>query len=91
MQAYGWFAQQWAEAEGTLDYQIEGLELVIAERILEIMDKKEIHREKLAERLGIATSTLSRWIDEPSKLTVEKLLRIARALGCRLEVQIHEG
>lgn len=91
METYGWFAQQWAEAEGALDYQREGLDLSVGERILEIMEARTLSRKDLAERLGITVTTLTRWINEPSRLTAQKLLLIARALGCKLDVQITDG
>lgn len=91
MQAHGWFARQWAEAKETVDYQLEGLDLSIGERILEIMEARALSRKDLAQRLGVAVTTLSRWVNEPSRLTAHKLLLIARALGCKLEVQFTDG
>jgi DNA-binding Xre family transcriptional regulator len=91
MRAYGWFAQQWAEAEGSLDYQLEGLDLSVGERIHEILDARALSRKELADKLGITVPTLSRWVNEPSRLTAHKLLLIAHALGCQLEVRFTDG
>ncbi len=90
MEAYGWFDEQWGKARDTEEYHLEGLDLAIGEKILEILEKKEIPKEELAKRLAIAPATLSRWINEPSRLTLRKLLMISRALGCRLDVQFQD-
>jgi len=91
MQTHGWFAKEWERAKGTLEYEAESLNLSISERILAVLEDRGMSRRDLAEKLGISVRTLDRWLDEASRLTMERLLRIARALGCGVEVEIRDA
>ena len=44
MKAYGWFKEELERARDTFEYKLEGLELEVAERILQVMEEQGINR-----------------------------------------------
>lgn len=88
MKTYGWFKKEWERARDTFEYKLEGLELEVTEKILEIMEQKNITRKELAERLGVSKAAISKLFNNGSNMTLKRLLTIAEALGQELRVSL---
>jgi len=88
MKRHGWFKEEWERARDTFEYKLEGLELEVTERILEIMDQKNISRTQLAERLGVSKPAVSRLFNSGSNMTLKRLLTIAEALDQELRIDL---
>jgi transcriptional regulator with XRE-family HTH domain len=88
MKAYGWFKDEWERARDTFEYKLEGLELEVTEKILEIMEQKDISRSQLAERLGVSKAAISKLFNNGSNMTLKRLLTIAEALEQELRVSL---
>ena len=54
MKDASWFEDLHQEAENTFEYKLEGLELEITEKLLEIMEKNKVSRSQLASKLGVS-------------------------------------
>jgi len=88
MKAYGWFKKELERARDTFDYKLEGLELDVTEKILQIMEEKGVSRSELAARLGVSKAAVSKLLNNGSNMTLKRLLSIAEALGQELRVNL---
>jgi len=88
MKAYAWFKRELERARDSFDYKLEGLELEVTERILQVMEEKGISRSELAERLGVSKAAVSKLFNNGSNMTLKRLLTIAEALGQELRVNL---
>jgi ribosome-binding protein aMBF1 (putative translation factor) len=57
-------------------------------RIADVRKSKGISQRKLAEKLKVKPSTLSRWERQDANLTLDTLRKVAKALGCSIHVLI---
>lgn len=48
-----------------------------------LMDEFGVTQTELANRMGVATSSISRWFQSDGGMTLETAARIGVALGCR--------
>ncbi len=53
----------------------------VADRIRELRMKEKLSQEVLAQRIGVATNTISRWETGTYEPTLDDLERLARALS----------
>jgi transcriptional regulator with XRE-family HTH domain len=88
MKAHGWFREELERARDTFEYKLEGLELELTEKVLEIMEQKNISRSQLAELLGVSKAAVSKLFNNGSNMTLKRLLTIAEALGQDLRVDL---
>ena len=88
MKAYGWFRKALEEAEGTFEYKLEGLELEVTERILQVMQDQGITRSELAQRLNVTKAAVSKLLNDGSNMTLKRLLAVAEALNQELRVDL---
>ena len=61
--------------------------LRVGTQIASLREKKHLSQAQLAERVGMSAPNISRIENSPAQnVTLETLVKIARALGCRVEV-----
>ena len=88
MKDSSWFEDLHQEAENTFEYKLEGLELEITEKLLEIMEKNKVSRSQLASKLGVSKASISSFFKSGSNVTLKRLLKITQALDCHLAINI---
>lgn len=86
MKAYGWFKEELERARDTFEYKLEGLELEVTERILQVMQEQGITRTELARRLGVSKAAVSKLLNDGSNMTLKRLLALAEALNYELRI-----
>ena len=59
--------------------------MIISERIFEIMKEQKMSQRELSRRTGITISTISDWNTKKSNPASDKLLVISEALGVSVE------
>ncbi len=91
MKAYGWFKDLLEEAEGTFEYKLEGLELEVTERILQVMDEQGLTRSELTRRLNVSKAAVSKLLNNGSNMTLKRLLAVAEALNLELRVDLRQA
>ena len=62
------------------------LSLVILDKVCELMNEKNITNSKLARRMKISTSEVSRLLSDNRNLTIKTIAKLFYALGEELEV-----
>ena len=88
MKAYGWFKEELERARDTFEYKLEGLELEVTERILQVMQEQGITRTELARRLGVSKAAVSKLLNDGSNMTLKRLLAVAEALNYELRISL---
>lgn len=83
-----WFRDLLDEARNTLEFKLESLEIILTERILEIMEQKNISRSELAEKLNVSRAAVTKLLRNGSNLTLKRLIGIAFALESEIEIKI---
>jgi DNA-binding Xre family transcriptional regulator len=91
MKAQGWFKKEYQEAKKSFEYKLEGLEIVILEKIAEVMGKKRISKSDLAQKLGVTKQAITNLFKNGSNITLKRLLSIANVLDCEVEINIIEN
>lgn len=66
----------------------ERADITATEMICELMEKQNVSREELANRLGIRKGKLTRIFRGASKLSINEIGAIAWALGCDIPLTI---
>lgn len=90
MRHYGWFKDAHEEVKDTFEYKLEWLELNITQKILDLMEIKNITRSDLAEKLNVSKASISKLLNQGSNITVKRLLKIAEVLEYDLTVDLQE-
>lgn len=72
--------------EGDDDFLVNIVKLRVAELLAEQMQDKSLTASEVARRLGKSRAYVSRLRTGSENLTLESLVRIARAIDCRLDV-----
>ncbi len=81
---------QWTGAgEHPIEYAMAGLVVTLTDDIARIMEEQNLDREQLAERMGVSRQFVTRLLNGTSNLTLEMLLRLARALDHDLRISFH--
>jgi transcriptional regulator with XRE-family HTH domain len=88
MKALNWFKKEYEEAKDKFEFRLEGLELEITEKILELMDKRKFSKSVLAKKLNVSKSAITNLLNNGSNMTLKRLLTIADALNCVFEVKL---
>lgn len=86
--ARGWLADDIAELEQDPEYVAGALALDVIEQALERMERQEISRSQLAERMGVSRAYVTRLFDAPPNLTLQSIARLALALGVTPHVNL---
>lgn len=90
MKASGWFKKEYEEAKESFEYKLEGLEIDVLEKIAEVMENKGISKTALAQKLGVTKQAITNLFINGSNITLKRLLSIADALDCNVEINIIE-
>lgn len=83
-----WFKDMIDESRDTLEFRLEALEIKVTERILEIMEEKNISRSDLAEKLSVSRAAITKLFRDGSNMTLKRLLGIACALDSEIDIVI---
>jgi len=83
-----WFKDMLDQARDTQEFRLEALEIVLTERILEIMELKNISRSELAEKLNVSRAAVTKLLRDGSNITLKRLIGIACALESEIEIKI---
>ena len=70
------------------DYVGAGIATEVAERVAWLMDKRNISRSALAERLGVNRAYISKILNAPPNLTVRSIAAIAIALDAKACIEL---
>lgn len=80
------FAEIYDSMKDTLEYQVEELSLAFTESILLRMEELgDLSGKDLAERMGATKPYVSKLLKGKNNFTLETLVKLARALECRIE------
>jgi transcriptional regulator with XRE-family HTH domain len=60
----------------------------IHEAINKMMKERKVTRAELARRMKVSRSEVTQMLQSSRNLTVAKMVQIADAIGCRLEIRI---
>lgn len=86
-----WFAEDFNELQEDPDYVTHDLLIDIAVQLGEIMEEEGIESQKeLADRLGMSPSAVSQIMSGDQNMSVERIVRIALALGRTVNVDLVE-
>ena len=88
MKTYGWFEKEYEKVKNTLDFKLADLEIELTEKILQIMENKNINRTELADRLNVSKAYISKLLNNGSNMTLKRILTIADALDCDVNIKI---
>jgi transcriptional regulator with XRE-family HTH domain len=80
------FAELYESMKDTLEYQIEELSLAFTESVLLRMEElDDMSGKTLAERMEVSEAYVSKLLKGKNNFTLETLVKLARALDCRIE------
>lgn len=85
------FANTFSNARETPEYWMEELQFNFLEDLQRTMKEKQIPRKDLAEKIGKTEAYLSKVMNSNiSNFTLETMVQLTMAVGCRLTVALHE-
>jgi len=80
------FAEIYESMKDTLEYQTEELSLAFTESVLLRMEQlDDMSGTVLADRMDVSKAYVSKLLKGKSNFTLETLVKLARALECRIE------
>ena len=77
-----------AELEDSVSYHVESVKLEITEQIYLAMREQDICNAELARRLEKSRAYVTKILQGTANFTIESLVRIALALGCKLQLNL---
>ena len=86
----GWYKERIDELENTIEYKIESVAFDISVQIYKQMKKLGINKKELAEKLGVSRSYITQLLKGKSNMTIETLIKVAKALGMTLQIKLVE-
>lgn len=73
-------------------YQIEYAKGLLIQKLADLRDKSKLNQKQLAGRLGVSQQAVSRIeTGDNENLTIETLLRLARAMGQKVRISFHKA
>ncbi len=75
-----------ARIEQTEIFDMETSKYDISEHVFAVMERQGVSKAKLARRLGKSRAYVTKILQGNANFTLESLVKIARALDCRLDV-----
>lgn len=75
-----------ARTEQSETFDMEASKFDISEDIFSMMERQDVSKAKLARRLGKSRAYVTKILQGNANFTLESLVKIARALDCRLDV-----
>lgn len=85
------FAELFEEAKQHEDYDVSGAILELTESVVREMERQGISRTELARRLDATPAYVTKILRGKANFTLTTMVRLARALGAELHVQITAG
>jgi transcriptional regulator with XRE-family HTH domain len=85
---YRSFADLFAEAETRPSYDAAGLAISFVVAAVRAMEDEGISRKELGRRVGMRPSQIARLFDGSVDLTLDAIVRIARALGLQIRLDL---
>ena len=82
------FSELFQEAERHEDYWAAGAIMEFTERLVREMERQGITRVELARRLGASPAYVTKILRGKVNFTLATMVRLARALGTELHVQL---
>lgn len=82
------FSELFQEAEKHEDYWLAGAILTFTENVVREMERQGITRTELAQRLGTTPAYVTKLLRGKVNFTLATMLRLARALGAELTVEL---
>ena len=82
------FDDLYQEAEASDDYWLAGAVQDFTEEIFGLMERKGVTRSELARRLGTSPAYITKILRGNANFTLATMVRLARALGADLRVQL---
>jgi transcriptional regulator with XRE-family HTH domain len=73
--------------ESSESYDIEAAKFDISEHIFSVMEGQRVSKAKLANRLGKSRAYITKILQGNANFTLESLVKIARALDCKLDLR----
>ena len=64
------------------------MKLQFAEELFDLMERREINRSELAARIGSSDACVARALRGDSNVTIDTMIRFARALEGKLEIHV---
>ena len=85
------FPALFEEAERHEDYWVSGAILAFTEDLARVMERDGVSRAELARRLGSTPAYVTKILRGNVNFTLATMVRLARALGAELQVQLVPG
>ena len=82
------FRELFKEAERHEDYWVAGAILAFTEDLTRVMEREGVSRAELARRLGATPAYVTKILRGNVNFTLATMVRLARALGTELQVQL---
>ena len=82
------FADLFREMEQTDAYHMDSVKVEISEQIYLAMKRQGISKAELACRLGKSRAYVIKMLQGNANFTIESLVRIARALNCKVDFRL---
>lgn len=77
-----------ARARNSPAYGVEGVKLAFTEQIVALMEATGVTKAALAARLAVAPAYVTKVLGGTTNFTLESMVKIARALGAELHMQL---
>jgi plasmid maintenance system antidote protein VapI len=84
------FESMFAKFEKSELYWNELLRLEFSRPVICRMQSEGITRRALAQRLGVTPPQITRWLNGEENMTLSTMVRITRALGLRVRINVEE-
>jgi transcriptional regulator with XRE-family HTH domain len=75
-----------ARIEQTETFDMEAAKFDVSEHVFSMMERQGVSKAKLARRMGKSRAYVTRMLQGNANFTLESLVKIARALDCRLDI-----
>ena len=85
-----WLGRQVEKHQHSPEYELEWLMLDLNEAVSSGMQRRQLSRSDLAERLGTSRAYVTKLLDGQENMTLKTLVRVANALEMKIAVQLQE-
>ena len=82
------WAEEFENVKDTFEYKLEKLTLDITEDIVKLMEKENVSRKGLADKLGVSKPSISNFLNQGSNMTIKRILAITEELNSEIEIII---
>lgn len=89
MKPHEWYQKTLEKVQGTLEFELEGILLDLTEQIVRHMEREGINRSQLAKRLGCFPAQITKLLSGHPNMTLETIVKVARALNCEVALFLH--